>query len=502
MKQLRELLSLTPYEKVCGDPDVSVSDITADSRAVKKGSLFICLVGAHVDAHDFAKAAAEAGASVIVAQKEIDVPTGATVVYVADTRRAMEDITPYFFEHPSRAMRMIAVTGTNGKTTFTHIVSHILEACGYKTGVIGTIHTLIGKQEFASHNTTPDVVDLERTLAEMRAAGVTHCCMEVSSHALAMGRVAGVEFDNASFTNLTEDHLDYHKTMDNYAAAKALLFSGVAAPGQTKERKSCHINLDADYAKTMLAASEGGAASVVTYSIEAPSDLRATGIHFNAASTDFTLETASGTYPVHTNLVGRFNVYNVLAAISAALGEGISMETILRSLLDFHSVPGRFELIDEGQDFTVVVDYAHTPDGLENILKTAEELRKGRIIAVFGCGGDRDRLKRPIMGRIGATYADIVIVTSDNPRTENPTQIVAEVAAGVEEIARERPSLSYEIIESRRDAIRRAIALAQSGDIILIAGKGHEDYQILADKTIHFDDREEARAAIRSLRHG
>ncbi len=240
----------------------------------------------------------------------------------------------------------------------------------------------------------------------------------------------------------------------------------------------------------------------MTYSIEAPSDLRATGIHFNAASTDFTLETASGTYPVHTNLVGRFNVYNVLAAISAALGEGISMETILRSLLDFHSVPGRFELIDEGQDFTVVVDYAHTPDGLENILKTAEELRKGRIIAVFGCGGDRDRLKRPIMGRIGATYADIVIVTSDNPRTENPTQIVAEVAAGVEEIARERPSLSYEIIESRRDAIRRAIALAQSGDIILIAGKGHEDYQILADKTIHFDDREEARAAIRSLRHG
>ena len=502
MKQLRELLSLTPYQKVCGDADVSVSDITADSRAVKAGSLFICLVGAHVDAHDFAKAAAEAGASVIVAQKEIEAPAGVTVVYVADTRRAMEDITPYFFEYPSRAMRMIAVTGTNGKTTFTHIVSHILEACGHKTGVIGTIHTLIGKREYASHNTTPDVVDLERTLWEMKEDGVTHCCMEVSSHALAMGRVAGVEFDNASFTNLTEDHLDYHKTMDNYAAAKALLFEKVSAAGQTKNRKSCHINVDADYAETMLSAASGGAARVVTYSIEAPSDLRATNIHFNAASTDFILETKSGNYPVHTNLVGRFNVYNVLAAISAALGEGISLETILSALLDFHSVPGRFELIDEGQDFTVVVDYAHTPDGLENILKTAEELKRGRIIAVFGCGGDRDKLKRPIMGRIGARYADIVIVTSDNPRTENPAQIVAEVAAGVEEIAKERSSLSYEIIESRRDAIRRAIELAQSGDIILIAGKGHEDYQILADKTIHFDDREEARAAIRGRCHG
>ncbi len=502
MKQLRELLRLTPYRKICGTEDISVSDVTADSRAVKAGSLFFCLVGAHVDAHDFAAAAAKAGASVIVVQKEIEVPEGVTVVYVDDTRRAMEDITPYFFDHPSRVMRMIAVTGTNGKTTFTHIVSHILETGGYKTGVIGTIHTLIGKQEFAAHNTTPDVVDLERTLADMREAGVTHCCMEVSSHALVMGRVAGVEFDNASFTNLTEDHLDFHKTMDNYAAAKALLFERVSAPGQTKGEKSCHINLDADYADLMLAASGKGAANVSTYSIEAPSDLRATGIRFHAASTDFVLETASGSYPVHTNLVGRFNVYNVIAAISATLAEGISMEMILAALSDFHSVPGRFELIDEGQDFTVVVDYAHTPDGLENILKTAEELKKGRIIAVFGCGGDRDKLKRPIMGRIGARYADIVIVTSDNPRTEDPEQIVSEVAAGVLEVQKERPALSVEIIVSRREAIRHAVSLAETGDIILIAGKGHEDYQILADRTIHFDDREEARAAIAERRHG
>jgi UDP-N-acetylmuramoyl-L-alanyl-D-glutamate--2,6-diaminopimelate ligase len=502
VKQLRDLLLKTKTVSVVGNPDVSVSDITSDSREVKPGSLFICLTGAHVDGHDFVGTAAEKGASVIVAQKEISVPADVTVVYVEDTRRAMEDITPFFFDDPSRKMRMVAVTGTNGKTTFTHIMSHIFESCGYKTGVIGTIHTLIGNREFAAHNTTPDVVDLERTLSMMVEAGVEYCCMEVSSHALSMGRVAGVEFDNASFTNLTEDHLDYHKTMDNYAKAKALLFQSVSAPGQSKGNKSCHINVDADYADVMLAASKGGAAEVTTYSIEAPSDLRATHISFNSSSSDFVLETKDGNYDVHTNLVGRFNVYNVLTAISASLAEGIPMERILRALADFHSVPGRFELIDEGQDFTVVVDYAHTPDGLENILKTAQEIKRGRILAVFGCGGDRDKLKRPIMGKIGARYADIVIVTSDNPRTEDPETIVSEVAAGVKEIAENKKDFSYEIIVSRRDAIMRAVTLAEPGDIVMIAGKGHEDYQILADRTIHFDDREEARAAIRSKLHG
>lgn len=498
MKKLKELIRQTAYERTEGDLERFISDVTADSREVKAGSLFICLDGAHVDGHRFAASAAEKGAAAVIAEKEVSVPEGTAVIYVKDTRRAMEDITPYFFDYPSRSMRMIGVTGTNGKTTATHIVSHVLAQAGAKTGVIGTIHMLIGDKEYPTHNTTPDVVDLERMLAQMQDAGVTHAIMEVSSHSLVMGRVEGVEFDNVAFTNLTEDHLDYHKTMDNYAAAKALLFAKVSAAGQTKEKKSAHINADADYADTMAAAvSDKALCPVTTYSIEKPSDLQAKDITFNANSSEFTVSFRGKDYPVHTNLVGRFNVYNALTAIAVCLGEGLAMEEILAALADFHAVPGRFELIDEGQDFTVVVDYAHTPDGLENILKTAEEIRRGRIISVFGCGGDRDKMKRPIMGRIGARYSDIVIVTSDNPRTEDPDMIVSEVASGVAEIAEKKPELSYEVVVGRREAIYRAIELAEPGDIVMIAGKGHEDYQILKDRTIHFDDREEARAALK-----
>lgn len=500
LKTLKDLIAQTAVLRIVGPADAEISDVTADSREVHPGSLFICLPGAHVDGHTFAAKAAEMGAAAILAEKPVDVPASVSVITVADTRRAMEDITPYFFDYPARKMRMLAVTGTNGKTTTTHIVSHILQKAGYKTGVIGTIHMLIGDKEYPTHNTTPDVVDLERMLAQMEAEGVQHVAMEVSSHALVMGRVEGVEFDNAAFTNLTEDHLDYHKTMDAYAAAKAILFKKVSAGGQTKGKKSAHINADADYADVMTAAVGNPAlCPVSTYSIDAPSDLRAGNIRFNANSSEFTLYTKEKEYEVKTRLAGRFNVYNALCAISACLGEGIPMETILAGLTDFRAAPGRFELIDEGQPFTVVVDYAHTPDGLENILKTAEEIRRGRIISVFGCGGDRDKMKRPIMGRIGARYSDIVLVTSDNPRTEDPETIVSEVAAGVLEIAKEKPGLTVEIHVNRRDAIRRAIALAQPGDIVLIAGKGHEDYQILKDKTIHFDDREEARAAIRGV---
>ncbi len=498
MKTLQDLLQHMEYERTTGSLDRQVLDITADSREVRPGSLFICLSGAHVDGHDFAEAAAEKGAAVIVAEKEVPASPDVTVVYVQDTRKAMESVTPYFFDYPAKKMRMIAVTGTNGKTTTTHICAHILHHAGYRIGVIGTIHMLIGDKEYPTHNTTPDVVDLEKMLARMAEEGVTHVCMEVSSHALVMGRVEGVEFDNASFTNLTEDHLDYHKTMERYAEAKAILFRKVSEKGQAKGNKSAHINIDVPYADVMAGAvSDRELCPVCTYSIDKSSDLQAGHIRFNSNSSEFTVHYQGKDYEVHTHLVGRFNVYNVLTAMSACLSEGIPMEDILAALSDFHAVPGRFELVDEGQPFTVVVDYAHTPDGLENILKTAEEIRRGRIIAVFGCGGDRDKMKRPIMGRIGASYADVVIVTSDNPRTEDPQTIVSEVAVGVQEVAAKKPDLHYEIVVNRRDAIRRAIALARPGDIVMIAGKGHETYQILKDRTIHFDDREEARAALR-----
>lgn len=499
LKKVSELILKTSYNKVVGDVNKIVTDVTADSRQVTAGCLFICLVGAHVDGHDFVMSAIEKGATAIVAEKEIKVPEHITVIYVEDTRKAMEDMVPYFFDYPSRKMRMIALTGTNGKTTTTHIVSHILKHKGYKTGVIGTIHALIGDKELPTHNTTPDVIDLQRFLHQMAEEQVTHVCMEVSSHSLVMGRVCGTEFDNAVFTNLTEDHLDYHKTMENYAKAKAILFGMVSAEDQVKRPKAAWVNIDDSYAHVMMdAVTNKTLCPVGTYSTtDEKADLFAYDTRFTGKNSSFMLRYKDKEYKVHTNLAGRFNVYNTLGAIGAALSEGISIEDIIEALNDFHSVPGRFELINEGQSFAVVVDYAHTPDGLEKILLTAKEITSGKIIVVFGCGGDRDKLKRPIMGGIAAKYADIAIVTSDNPRTEDPNVIVQEVAKGVENGKTTHPSLTYEVIPDRREAICRAIELASGNDIVLIAGKGHEDYQILKDKTIHFDDREEARKALR-----
>lgn len=497
MKKLADMIPLTSCHTE-GPVDVDITDVTADSRQVKEGSLFICLVGAHVDGHEFVASAVEKGAKAIVASKKIDVPSNIAVVYVEDTRKAMEDMVPYFFDYPARKMRMIALTGTNGKTTTTHVVAHMLEQAGYKTGVIGTIHALIGHKELPTHNTTPDVIDLERLLYQMAEEHVQYVCMEASSHALVMGRVAGCEFDDAVFTNLTEDHLDFHKTMDNYAKAKAILFHMVSAKGQSKNHKAAWVNADDLYAHVMMDAVDTSVCQLHTYGMNDKNvDLYAYDSHFTGKSSAFKVSYEGKEYQVETRLAGRFNIYNTLGAMGAALSEGIPMETILSAMKTFHSVPGRFELIDGGQPFTVVVDYAHTPDGLEKILTTAKEITKGRILVVFGCGGDRDKLKRPIMGRIAAKNADVAIVTSDNPRTEDPETIVKEVAAGVEEVKKEKPSLEVEVIVDRRHAIKRAIELAKDDDIVLIAGKGHENYQILKDRTIHFDDREEARKALK-----
>lgn len=502
MKTIKELIQKTSYISAEGNTDIRITDITADSRQAEAGSLFICLKGAHVNGHDFVPAAVSKGACAVIASEKVQVPEGVTVIYVQDTRKAMEDIVPFFFDYPARKLRMIALTGTNGKTTTTHIIAHILHKAGYKTGVIGTIHALVGDKELPTHNTTPDVIDLQRLLYLMVQEKVTHVCMEVSSHSLVLGRVAGCEFDTAVFTNLTEDHLDFHKTMDNYAKAKAILFAMVSSSEHTKDRKSAWINQDDPYAHVMAeAVSDTGLCPVGTYSGTNPdADLYASDIRFTARASEFVLHYRGQEYPVRTNLAGRFNIYNVLGAIGAAIGEGIPAEEIIEALQDFYSVPGRFELVNEGQNFGVVVDYAHTPDGLEKILLAAREIAKGRIIIVFGCGGDRDKLKRPIMGNISGTYADIAIVTSDNPRTEDPLTITEEVAAGVKQAKEKKPLLEYEVIPDRRTAIQRAIALAQEDDLVIIAGKGHEDYQILKDRTIHFDDREEAREALKKVK--
>ena len=374
------------------------------------------------------------------------------------------------------------------------MIRHILKAQGHKVGVIGTVHIMIGDTSYPIHNTTPDVVDLQHILHQMVQENVEYCVMEVSSHALALGRVSGVEFDTAVFMNLTQDHLDFHKTFENYLAAKCKLFEQVSAPNQVKDNKGAVINIDDSYGHRVM---EKTTAPTITYSTLGKGTLNASDVHMSTKNSQYTVNYKGESYPVSMNTTGLFNVYNTLAAIGACLQEGISMEAIDTALKTFSSVPGRFELIEEGQDFAVVVDYAHTPDGLQNILETAKAIKENRIIIVFGCGGDRDATKRPIMGRIAAEYGDKIYVTSDNPRTEDPVQIVKDVEVGVKEALRN--GTSYEVIVDRREAINHAIHDAKAGDIVIIAGKGHENYQILKNETIHFDDREEARKALKEI---
>ena len=494
MKTLKDIISTLDVQQVQGNQNVSIQDITADSRAVKPNSLFIALDGATVDGHNYIDKAVDAGAVAVIVSKPVTVPADVCVITVDDTRQAMMVCVPYFFDYPANRMRMVGVTGTNGKTTTTHMIRHILKAQGFKVGVIGTVHIMIGDTSYPIHNTTPDVVDLQHILHQMVQENMEYCVMEVSSHALALGRVSGVEFDTAVFTNLTQDHLDFHKTFENYLAAKCKLFEQVSAPNQVKDNKGAVINIDDSYGYRVM---EKTTAPTITYSTLGKGTLNASDVHMSTKNSQYTVNYKGESYPVSMNTTGLFNVYNTLAAIGACLQEGISMEAIDTALKTFSSVPGRFELIEEGQDFAVVVDYAHTPDGLQNILETAKAIKENRIIIVFGCGGDRDATKRPIMGRIAAEYGDKIYVTSDNPRTEDPVQIVKDVEVGVKEALRE--GTSYEVIVDRREAINHAIHDAKAGDIVIIAGKGHENYQILKNETIHFDDREEARKALKEI---
>ena len=492
MKRVEDIVKVISPIRVEGPKTAEVCHITADSRTVQEGSLFICLVGATVDGHSFVEKAVQDGAVAVVVSKPVTVPDHVALIYVEDTRQALQAAVPFFYDYPASKMRMIGVTGTNGKTTTTHIIAHLLRSQGYTVGVIGTVHILIDDQSYPIHNTTPDVADLQQILQQMVDAGVTHCIMEVSSHALALGRTAGVEYDTAVFTNLTQDHLDFHKTFDNYLAAKAKLFKQVSASYQVKEGKGAVINVDDAYGQSIV---DVTTSPMITYSTEGKGSMNASDLTVTAKSSKFTLNYDGKSYPISTKIAGMFNVYNTLAAVGATLYEGLSMEEIVKGLATFTAVPGRFELIEEGQDFAVVVDYAHTPDGLENILQTAKKIVENRILVVFGCGGDRDATKRPIMGRIAAQFGDRVFVTSDNPRTEDPVQIVKDVEVGVREGLHD--DVTYEVIVDRREAIHKAIAEATTGDVVIIAGKGHEDYQILKDETIHFDDREVAREALK-----
>ena len=487
MKKLSELLKKVDIE-ISPEQDIEILDIVYDSREVKPGSLFICLTGANVDGHDFVdKAVANGAAAILVEKKSADFQN--YIYQVPNTRVAMQKIVPYFFDYPAQKMKLIGVTGTNGKTTTTNLIAHILCKAGYKVGLIGTIEVRYANQVIISKNTTPDVIDLQRILYKMQLAGIEYVVMEVSSHALELNRVAGCCFDIGVLTNITQDHLDYHKTFENYVLAKAILFSNL----EQKDNTVAIFNNDDSSTKILL--EKSSASFQRTYSLQSNSDIYPVAYELGMDSMHLKLNTPQGLLETSVATTGLFNVYNVMAAVATTLNCGVSIDVIVMALREFKSVAGRFELVKAGQPFTVVVDYAHTPDGLENVLKTARDITKGRLIVVFGCGGNRDKTKRPKMAAIAEKLADIIVITSDNPRKEDPEQILLDVQAGLK---KPNSGNCHKILD-RRQAIATALKLAKARDIVLIAGKGHETYQILRDETIHFDDCEVARGVLEEL---
>lgn len=479
--KLKELLKGVNYRIISGSEDIDINKIEYDSRKIEKGDLFFCIEGFKVDGHNFAAKALEKGAAAIVCQKDLALSTSAAVIKIEDTRKGLALAASTFYDEPWKKLKMIGITGTNGKTTSTYMIKAILEEAGSKVGLIGTIANYVGDEKVPSHRTTPESLELHELFRKMVDSGVTHCIMEVSSHSLSLDRVYGIEFSQSIFSNLTQDHLDFHETFENYYNAKLMLF---------KSSINSIINIDDEYGKRVYKDVQNNR---ITYSIENSSDLKAKNIVMHSRGIEFDLVYKNENTHVNLNIPGRYNIYNALGSAAACLNEGIGFEAINKGL-EKAVVPGRCEIVTKNYnlDYEIIVDYAHSPDSLENILTTVREFTKGRLISVFGCGGDRDKTKRPIMGEIASRLSDITIITSDNPRTEEPNTIIKEIIKGV---AKD----NYVVIESRREAIKKAMALAKKDDIIVIAGKGHEDYQELKDKVIHFDEREVIADIIKEL---
>lgn len=475
--KLKDLLSGINYTCITGNTEQEIDQVIYDSRIKTKKGLFIAIEGYQTDGHKYIEPAIENGACVVLVQKPIYIEAkDVTIIQTDDTRLAMAKIANNQYQHPSSNFKLVGVTGTNGKTSITFLLGQILEAYKQKVGIIGTIENRIGNQVLKAERTTPESLDLQRLFRKMADEKVDTAMMEVSSHALELKRTVGSEFKVGIFTNLTQDHLDFHKTMENYAKAKAKLF------------KCCEVgivNRDSEYTQLIT---EGATCKLVTYGIDHEADYHAKNIQITAAGVTYTLNTPEGEFEVCVPIPGKFTVYNTLAVIAAARQLEIPMEHILKALTEVAGVPGRVQSFTSQKGYSVLVDYAHTPDGLENVLETIKEFVKGRIITVFGCGGDRDATKRPIMGRIAAQYSDHVIITSDNPRTEDPFKILNQVEVGVKEFAK-----NYDKVEDRESAIKMALQEAKAEDVVLIAGKGHENYQILKDRIIHFDDCEVVR---------
>ena len=456
---------------VCGNlSDIEIKGITSDSREIKQGFAFVCIKGVTDDGHKYAKNAAAQGAVVVITEQKMNVDNQ---IVVSDTRETYADMCAKWFNNPSRSLKLIGVTGTNGKTSITYMIKAILESAGHKVGLIGTIQNMIGDEVIETKNTTPGVYELNRLFALMKEKGCDYVVMEVSSHALDQKRVCNLCFDVAVFTNLTQDHLDYHITMENYLDAKKKLF---------KMCKTAVVNADDEYYEELIKELD---CKIVSYSLGDSSTYSAKAVKYLPASVEYELVSNDILNHIKFNTGGKFSVYNSMCAAICALELGFSINTVATAIESIKGIKGRAESVPTGRDFTVIIDYAHTPDGLKNILKTFRDCEKNRVIALFGCGGDRDKTKRPIMGKIAVRYADYVIVTSDNPRSEDPEMIIKDILEGTQ-----GASTPVKVIENRVEAIKYAVSIALPGDIIVLAGKGHETYQILNTGTIHLDERE------------
>ena len=478
--KLKQLMNGVETLHVEADLDMEIQAVAYDSRKVTEGALFVAISGFASDGNRFIPMAMEKGAAVVITAKkpDLDIP----YILVRSDRLALAMIAVNWFGAPARSMTMIGVTGTNGKTSTTLLLKQVLEkTLGAKVGLIGTMENLIGDEVIPTERTTPESFELQSLFARMRDAGCTHVVMEVSSHALTLDRVGGVHFQVAAFTNLTEDHLDFHKTMDEYCDAKAMLMGRC---------DSAVINADDPYAPRMISNVTG---KLLTTGVHGSADLKAEDLELLSDRIRFRAVSAEGPVPVELPIPGRFTVYNALTVLGIARSLGISMEDAAGALREAKGVKGRIEVVPTpDKDYTVLIDYAHTPDGLENVLRSVRDFCKGRIICVFGCGGDRDPIKRPIMGSIGVRFSDIGIITSDNPRTEEPMAIIQDILQGVKPEDGE-----YIVIEDRRKAIRYAMDIAKKDDIIILAGKGHETYQDIAGHKYHLDEREEVAAHLR-----
>ncbi|WP_346913503.1 UDP-N-acetylmuramoyl-L-alanyl-D-glutamate--2,6-diaminopimelate ligase [Clostridium sp.] len=470
--KIEDLLKGLEYRVLSGDKSIEINNPQYDSRKIKHGDMFFAIGGFNVDGHNFISKAIENGAKAVVVEKDVTTVEGITYIKVENGRRALAVAASNFYNNPSQRMKIIGITGTNGKTTSAFMLKGILESRGYKVGLIGTIANFIGDKEIHTEKTTPESLELQQLFNDMAESDIDYCVMEVSSHSLDLDRVYGIEFSQGIFTNLTQDHLDFHKTFENYFNAKSKLF---------KMSRHSVVNVDDGYGIKLL---EKINSKVTTYSIEKESDLKGTDINLESTGIIFNLKVNEKVYKAQLPIPGRYNVYNALGCIGAALDEGIDMNTIIEGLSKV-TVPGRCENLTLGMNlgFQVIRDYSHTPDSLKNILENLRELTRGKLICIFGCGGDRDRTKRPIMGEIGTALSDIAIITSDNPRSEDPYMILEDIKAGVKKS-------NYKLIENRREAIKTALLLGEKDDIIVIAGKGHETYQILKNETIHFDEKE------------